>query len=72
MGRQDQGGGRHAVARKMVLRQPGTMESQFFGVLDLFRGLRNDLLQVSTFRPGNVRKKSELYTLPARLRVAIR
>ena len=39
MGRQDQGGGRHAVSRKMVLRQPGPVKPQFLSVLHLFRRL---------------------------------
>ena len=61
MGRQDQGGGRHAVPRKMVLRQPGPVKSQFLSVLHLLRRLRNDLGQVSAFWPGHMGKKGEFH-----------
>ena len=41
-----------AVARKMMLRKPGAVESEFFTILDLLRGLAHDPVWIDAFWPG--------------------
>src|SRR5712691_3956624 len=54
VGRQDEGGRPETIARKMVLRKPGTVEPEFLTVLDLLRGLTHDPVWIDAFWPGDV------------------
>jgi hypothetical protein len=63
MGGQNEGGADHAIAGKMVFRQPGTAKPQFLGILHLFGSLGDYLLRVSAFRPRDMGEKSESHML---------
>src|SRR2546425_11454101 len=69
--REHQLGYAQAVAREVVLRQPGAAEAQLLGVLNLLGHLLVDLRRFPALRPGEVRVPHELHANPPRVREAI-